>query len=236
MYFDTAEIQPGAPRPKLPWGSSYMQFITLLRAYPTVNPKDFITFGILQEQPRRGTQAEWGQVAGVLSNMIGGRRVLVDELMLIVNRIQRLHREDPMRASEEQELINVLLTERQRSAGPLGKASFPQLEAPGGPLGRAPRTGLSGAQGGPHPTPNPSSTPDPQPWPSGVQGGAVVLHLNLIYQGPRKDVKRTKNLNLGPQVPRVSHVRPRTATRALREPGWPLSSSTWTPGFRRFNG
>jgi len=84
----------------------------LLQAYHEVHPEDFVTFGILQEQPRRRTHLEWGQVAGVLSNMIGGRRSLVDELVVIVNRIQRLHREDPMRKTEKQELVNVLFCER----------------------------------------------------------------------------------------------------------------------------
>jgi len=73
VYFDTAEIPPGAPCPTLPWGYSYHQF-DLLQAYPEVHPEDFVTFGILQEQPRRGTHREWGEVAGVLLNMIGGRR------------------------------------------------------------------------------------------------------------------------------------------------------------------
>jgi len=94
-----------------------------------------------------------------------------------------------MRATKEQELVNVLVRERRRSAVLLGEASFPQLEAPGGPLGRTNRPVPSGAQGGPHvPPSNSSSAPDPQhgpsgtqwgrqrsaspqPWPSGTQGG-----------------------------------------------------------------
>jgi len=58
VYFDTAEIPPGAPRPTLPCGYSYHQYDTLLHAYPEVHPEDFVTFGILQKQPRRGTHIE----------------------------------------------------------------------------------------------------------------------------------------------------------------------------------
>jgi len=38
----------------------------LLQAYPEVHPENFVTFGILQEQPCRGTHREWGELAGVL--------------------------------------------------------------------------------------------------------------------------------------------------------------------------
>jgi len=93
-------------------------------------------FAILQEQPRRGIIRDWDEVAAVLAHMIGGRRTLVNELVVIANRIQRLYRNNPMRAVEEQTLIDVLMRERRRSTVPLGEASFPQLEAPGGPLGR----------------------------------------------------------------------------------------------------
>jgi len=55
IYFDNAEILPGAPRPTLPWGYGYPQFDAMLAAYPEVHPEDFVTFGILQEQPRCGT-------------------------------------------------------------------------------------------------------------------------------------------------------------------------------------
>jgi len=86
-YFDNEIIPPGAPRPKHPWAYSYAQFDQLLHAYPEVHPEDFVTFGILQEQPRRGSHREWGEVAGVLSHMIGGQQSLVIELITIVNRI-----------------------------------------------------------------------------------------------------------------------------------------------------
>jgi len=125
VYFDTAEIPPGAPRQSYPRASATPQFQALLQAYPDVHLEDFVIFGILQEQPRRGTHAEWGQIAGVLSHMIGGRNTLVDVLVIIVNRIQRLHRDDPMRETEEQELANFLLRERRCSSVPLGEASFP---------------------------------------------------------------------------------------------------------------
>jgi len=51
-------------------------FDQLLQAYPEVHPEDFVTFGVLQEQPRRGSAREWGEVAGVLANMVGGDKPL----------------------------------------------------------------------------------------------------------------------------------------------------------------
>jgi len=104
-YFNTEVIPPGAPRPKLPWAYTYAQFDHLLQAYPEVHPEDFGTFGILQEVPRRGSHWEWGEVASVLAHMIGGRQSLVTELTTIVNRIQRITRDDPMRPTEERALL-----------------------------------------------------------------------------------------------------------------------------------
>jgi len=72
-YFDNNVIPPGVTRPRLPWAYTYLQFEALLTAYPTVHPEDFITFGVFQAQPRRGSQHEWGDVAGVLAHMAGGR-------------------------------------------------------------------------------------------------------------------------------------------------------------------
>jgi len=144
-YFDTEVIPPGAPRPKLPWAYTYAQFDQLLAAYLDVHPEDFVMFGILQEQPRLGSCREWGQVAGVLSHMIRGRQSLINELVVIVNRIQRLDREDPMRVTEERALVDVLLRERRRSAVPLGEGAFPHLAAPGGPMAPAAQSGPSGA-------------------------------------------------------------------------------------------
>jgi len=53
-YFNNDTIPPGAPQPKLLWAYTYAQFDELLAAYPELHPEDFVTFGILQEQPRRG--------------------------------------------------------------------------------------------------------------------------------------------------------------------------------------
>jgi len=66
--------------------------------------------------------------------MIGGRRALVNELVIIINRIDRLGRNDPMKVTEEQTLVTVLLRERHRSAVPLGEGAFALLGAPGGPM------------------------------------------------------------------------------------------------------
>jgi len=52
-YFDNEYIPPGVHRPRLPWAYTYGQFEALLLAYPTVHPEDFVTFGVLQAQPRR---------------------------------------------------------------------------------------------------------------------------------------------------------------------------------------
>jgi len=58
-YFNNDEILPGVPRPRLPWAYSYAQFSALLTAYPDAHPEDFVTFGVLQAQPCRGSQ--WGR-------------------------------------------------------------------------------------------------------------------------------------------------------------------------------
>jgi len=57
-FFDNDVIPPGAPRPKLPWAYSYCQFEALLAAYPDVHPEDFVSYGILQAQPCRGSRCE----------------------------------------------------------------------------------------------------------------------------------------------------------------------------------
>jgi len=118
-YLDNELIPPRAPRPKLPWAYTYAMFDQLLQAYPEGHPEDFVTFVILQEQPRRGSAREWGEVAGVLANMIGGRQPLVTKLMTIINWIARLDRTDPMRVTEEVALVAVLLRERRCSRVPL---------------------------------------------------------------------------------------------------------------------
>jgi len=170
-YFDIEVIPPGALRPQLPRAHSYAQFDQLLQAYPEVHPEDFVTFGVLQEQPRRGSHRKWGEVAGVLAHMIGGRHTLVTELITIINGIQRLDRTAPMRAAEELALVAVLIRERCRSRVPLGEGPFKLLAAPDGPMARPTTSDPSGAQRDPrrHPPP-PSSTSEPQPGPSGAQG------------------------------------------------------------------
>jgi len=53
----------------------------------------------------------------------------VTEISTIVNRIARLDRADPMRATEELALMAVLRRERRRSRVPLGKGAFDILAA-----------------------------------------------------------------------------------------------------------
>jgi len=161
-FFDNNVIPPGAPRQKLPWAYTYAQFTQLLQAYPEVHPEDFVTFGILQEQPRRGSAREWGEVASVLSHMMGGRQTLVTELTLIINRIQCLSRTDPMRTTEELALVAALVHERRRSRVPLGEGAFELLAAPGGPMARPTPPGTSGAPRDPRRR-QPSSPSAPEP-------------------------------------------------------------------------
>jgi len=148
-------------------------FDQLLQAYPEVHPEDFVTFGVLQEQPRRGSAREWGEVAGVLANMVGGRQTLVAKMSIIINRIARLDRADHMRATEELALVAVIMRERRRSRVPLGEGAFDLLAAPGGPMTRRPPAGAPR-----DPRRRPASPPQgrrqgpgPAPGPSGAQGG-----------------------------------------------------------------
>jgi len=134
-HFDNEVILPGAPRSKLPWAYSYAQFDALLTAYPDVHPEDFVTFGKLQAQPRQGSYTEWG--ASVLAHMVGGKRTLANELYVMIRRIQRLDRADPMRATEEEALVAVVMRERRRLGMPLREGAYATLAAPGGPLAHA---------------------------------------------------------------------------------------------------
>jgi len=77
-YYSNDVIPPGVPRPRFPWSYTYDRFEALLLAYPTVHPKDFVTFGVFQAQPQQGSRGEWGEVAGVLAHMAGGRRLLAE--------------------------------------------------------------------------------------------------------------------------------------------------------------
>jgi len=101
--------------------------------------------GIPQAQPRRGSYLKWGEVAGVLSHMVGGKRVLANELSIIIHRIRRLERDDPMRATEETALVDVVMRVHRRSAVPLGDGAYPLLAAPGGLLAHLTLPGPSGA-------------------------------------------------------------------------------------------
>jgi len=134
-YFNNDTIPPGVRRPRLPWAYTYAQFEALLLAYPTVHREDFVTFGVLQAQPQRGSHCEWGEVAGVLAHMAGGRRLLANSFFTVMRRKQRLARDDPMRAVEEEALVALVLDERRRSNAPLGDGAT--LGAPGGPLALA---------------------------------------------------------------------------------------------------
>jgi len=181
-YFDTETIPPGVHRPRLPWAYTYRQFEALLTAYPTVHPEDFITFGVLQAQPRRGSQGEWRDVAGVLAHMAGGRRLLADAFYTVMRRIQRLARDDPMRAVEEDALVTIVLDERRRSNAPLGDGAYAILAAPGGPLA------LAAPQRDPHRRPRPASSAPPHRRPTSPQQGSSRGRGRRRFraaQGPR---------------------------------------------------
>jgi len=99
-----------------------------------------------------------------------------------MRRIQRLDRVDPIRATDEEALIAVVMRERRHSGMPLSDGAYATLAAPGDPLAHAapPRD--------PRRRPPPSSSvpaPDrphsPQPGPSGTQGRR---HPQGISPGP----------------------------------------------------
>jgi len=171
-FFDNEVIPPGVPHPKLPWAYTYAQFDALLTTYPDVHPEDFVTFGILQARPRRGSYAEWGEVASVLAHMAGGKSTLADELFLIIRRIQCLDQNDPMRAVEEWALVAVVTPERRPSGVPLGDGAYTTLAAPGGPLAQAAPLRDPRRRPGPSSSaPSPHRPTSPQPGPSGARGG-----------------------------------------------------------------
>jgi len=150
-------------------------FDQLLQAYPEVHPEEFVTFGVLQEQPRRGSAREWGEVAGVLGNMVGGPQTLVTEIATIINRIARLDRADPMRATEELALVAIIRRERRHSRVPLGEGAFDLLAAPGGPMTRRPPAGAPRDPRDRPSSPFQGRRPGPAPGPSGPKV-AHVLH------------------------------------------------------------
>jgi len=155
-------------------------------------------------------------VASVLSHMIGGRQPLVTEILAIVRRIQRLTRGDPMRVTEEQALLEVLLRERRCSGVPLGDGAFALLVAPGGPLAPPPQRGPTGLPCDPRRRPPPSSSSDPQPGPSGAQGGpGRPSHPSLSPKGLRGDV-HVQDLHRGSQGPGVDHLVPHLASSTSR--------------------
>jgi len=122
-----------------------------------------VTFGVLQAQPRRGSQCEWGEVAGVLAHMAGGPRLLADAFYVVMRRIQRLSKDDPMRAVEEDALMTIVLDERRRSNAPLGDGAYATLAAPGGPLA------LAAPQRHTRRRPRPASSAPPPHWPTSPQ-------------------------------------------------------------------
>jgi len=145
-YFNNETIPPGVHRPRLPWAYTYAQFEALLLAYPTVHPEDFITFGVIQAQPQRGSQGEWGKVAGIVAHMAGSRQLLADAFYAVMRRIQRLARDDPMRAVEEEALVTLVPSPLQRSFGRRG------LRHAGGP-GRTPSPRRPSTRYSPPPSP-----------------------------------------------------------------------------------
>jgi len=201
-YFNNDEIPPGVVRPRLPWAYTYAQFEALFLAYPTVHPEDFVTFGVLQAHPQRGPHRKWGEVAGVLAHMAGGRRLLANAFFTVMRRIQRLARDDPMRAVEKEALVALVLDERRRSNAPLGDGAYATLAAPGGPLA------LAASQRDPRRRPHYRPTSPQQgpsrgrgrcryraaPGPSGAQGGSrrpAQDYMDLTTEDEHMDTPAT---------------------------------------------
>jgi len=204
-------------------------FDQLLQAYPEVHPEDFVTFGVLQEQPRRGSAREWGEVAGLLANMVGGRQTLVAEISAIVNRISRLDRADPIRVTEEMALVAVLRRERCRSRVPLEEGVFDQLAAPVRPMTRpaltdpatrALATRAVALLSPLHPTLS-LSRQAPR------EDQAILPPLTLGPPGPRGDVSG-RDWHQGPQEPRVAHVPLRALRRSISRPTTTQQMTIWT--------
>jgi len=150
----------------------------------------------------------------VLSHMVGGKKTLANELSVIIHRIQRLGRDDPMRATEETALVDVVIRERRRSGVPLGDGAYAILAALGARwLTRHPR-----AHQGPRVT--------------HVAAHLLRRHhltLSLGPQGPRGDVS-VQDLHRGPLGPRVAHVVPHPAflRRSTSRPTRISRKRTWT--------
>jgi len=230
LYFDNTKIPPGAPRPTLPWGYGYQHFDSLLDAYPEVHPEDFVTFGILQEQPQRGTIRDWGEVVTVLAHMIGGRRTLVNELVVIANRIQRLDRNNPMRAVEEQTLIDVLSRKRRRSTVDLSRK---RRRFSGGSV-------LSPARGTRRLTrPSNSTTPDRSPARPASSPSATIVDART-YTWTIRSSGGTRTVphhpSLGPLGPRGDVATTQDPHQVPRGPGRTMSSPTWLHRPRRSDG
>jgi len=101
--------------------------------------------------------------------------------------IQRLGRNDPMRAVEGEALVALVLDERRRSSAPLGDGAYATLAAPGGPFALAAlqrrsrcRPQPSSSAPPPHRSTSPCRGPSrgrgrrpyrASPGPSGAQGG-----------------------------------------------------------------
>jgi len=169
----------------------FIQKLKFICAYPTVHPADFVTYGILQAQPRRGTRSDWGQLAEVLDNMLGGRQTVVADLMVIVLRMIRLDRDGPMREAEEQNVLDYLLEDQTRSNVPRGVDAFPR------------------------PAVSPAATPTQRP----TQGEPMrPLNVKLGPQEPRIGHVCLLILKLGPLVPRVGHVQYLSLSLGLQVP------------------
>jgi len=91
---------------------------------------------------------------------------------VIIHRIQRLKRNDLVRAVEEEVLVAIVMRERGRSGVPLGDGAYATLAAPGGPLAQAaPPQDLRRRPPPSSSAPTPGRPTSPQPGPSGTQGG-----------------------------------------------------------------
>jgi len=143
--------------------------------------------------------------------MAGGRRLLADAFYTVMRRIQRLARDDPMRAVEEDALVTLVLDERRRSNAPLGDGAYATLAAPGGPLA------LAAPQRDPSCRPRPSSSARPPHQPTSPQPGPSTGRGRRRHQGPTPGPSGAQG---GPRRPPQEYV-DLTTEEAMEIPATP---------------
>jgi len=139
-YFDNEVIPPGVLRPKLPWSYTYAQFDALLASLPGRSPGGFFNLWYTPGAAASGLlqRVERGHQRAVTH--CRGKKTLANELSVIIHRIQRLKRDDPIWATEETALLDV------EGAPQVGRAPgrwiLRHTRGPSGPVGSYNSAGL----------------------------------------------------------------------------------------------